>query len=142
MSTLINILIIFFVFLIVYQLILAHISGGNGYLNLIEGMDTNTATSTEATSTATTSTAASDTQYQPYDKSNPNNAMILEQKNAGNIDYLKDQVDKTQGLTTEVKELKKKVDDLQDQVTQLIAAQTQYTANMKPVNITGAVPDN
>ena len=137
MSTLINILIIFFVFLIVYQLILAHISGGNGYLNLIEGMDTNT-----ATSTAATSTAASDTQYQPYDKSNPNNAMILEQKNAGNIDYLKDQVDKTQGLTTEVKELKKKVDDLQDQVTQLIAAQTQYTANMKPVNITGAVPDN
>ena len=57
---LVNVLIVFFLLLILYQIFLA-------YFNCVEGLDN----------------------YQNYDLNNPNNALILAQQNAGNIEFLK-----------------------------------------------------
>jgi len=112
MLTLINLLIIFFIALIIYQIILANNS------SIIEGLDT----------------------YQPYDMNNPQNALILAQQNAGNIQVLKQQVDELTGLNKEVQDISGNVITLQDQVTQLVAAQKQYADQMTggtAPNVTG-----
>ena len=78
---LVNTLIIFFVILIFYQIFLAHVISK---INIIEGMDTQSSQTTQ--------------QYQPYDMNNPNNAFILAQQNAGNIQVLKQQMDSVLNL--------------------------------------------
>ena len=113
MLTLINILILFFLFLILYQIILAS--------NLIEGLEN---------------------QYESYNTNDPNNVLILAQKNAGNIEYLKERIDSLQGsdLNKEVQDLSGNVQTLQTQVTGLVQAQQQYTTQMTggtPPQITG-----
>ena len=60
MLTLVNVLIVFFIILIVYQIILA--------TKIVEGLKNN-----------------NNKKYKPY----PPNALILAQQNAGNIEYLK-----------------------------------------------------
>jgi hypothetical protein len=104
MLSLINLLIIFFVVLIVYEIFLAYI--GN---YIIEGLEN---------------------QYKPYDTNNSANALILAQQNAGNIDFLKSQVDSLVGLNQQVKDISGNVVTLQDQVNQLVAAQQQYANQM------------
>ena len=61
MLTLVNLLIIFFIVLIIYQIFLAYFNNSitEGYENKDE--------------------------YKPYDTNNPDNALILAQQNAGNI---------------------------------------------------------
>lgn len=112
MRALINILIFFFIFLIVYQMFLA--------TNTIEGVQN---------------------QYQSYD---PSNALIMSQQNAGNINYLKDRLDKCQGLYQEVQDLSGNYVTLQQQVNGLLQAQQDYanqmTGGSAPV-ITGATTD-
>ena len=115
MSTLVNILIIFFIFLILYQILLAN--------NIIEGLQN---------------------QYQPYDTNNPNNALILAQQNAGNISYLKERLDAVQGLDKEVQDISGNVATLQTQVSGMLTQQQQYATQMtggtgQPPQITGAV---
>jgi hypothetical protein len=113
MLTLINILILFFVVLIIYQILLAN--------NIIEGLQN---------------------QYQPYDTNNPNNALILAQQNAGNISYLKEKIDSLQGLSQEVQDISGNVVALQTQVNGLVQAQQEYANQMTggtPPQITGAV---
>jgi molecular chaperone GrpE (heat shock protein) len=81
------------------------------------------------------------TEFKPYDEQD---VFILEQKNAGNISYLKERVEATQDLTGEVKDLKKTVSELQDQMTELVAAQQQYAQRMTggtTPEITGALPE-
>jgi hypothetical protein len=115
MLTLVNILIIFFIVLILYQIILAN--------NIIEGLAN---------------------QYQPYDTNNPNNAIILAQQNAGNISVLKQRIDDMQGITQEVQDISGNVANLQKQVNGLVQAQQQYINGInggKPPQITGAVND-
>jgi hypothetical protein len=116
MLSLVNLLIIFFILLIVYQLLT------NIYENhILEGMDNQA--------------------YQPYDTNNPANVLILAQQNAGNIIVLKQQIDSVMGLDKEVKDISGNVQTLQDQVTQLIQANQKYTSSMigtTPPNITGA----
>lgn len=117
---LVNILIIFFIILIFYQVFLSNISNmaykmTNG---IIEGMDT-----------TTTSTSQ---QYQPYDMNNPNNALILAQQNAGNIQVLKQQVDKVLGLDKEVQDISGNLVALGTQVTNLMTAQQQYAQTNLP----------
>jgi predicted PurR-regulated permease PerM len=127
MLVVINILTILFLFLIFYQLILAYIKGGNSYINIIDGFET-----------------AENKQYQPYDTSNPQNVLILEQQNAGNISYLKQRVDGIQNLNKEVQDISGNVSDLQEQMVKLMAAQQQYTQRMtggKVPQITGAVQE-
>jgi hypothetical protein len=113
MLALVNILIIFFIFLILYQIFLAN--------NIIEGLEN---------------------QYQPYDTNNPNNALILAQQNAGNISYLKQRLDTMQGLSQDVQDISGNVANLQTQVNGLVQAQQQYanqlTGGSAP-QITGAV---
>ena len=113
MLSLVNILIIFFIFLILYQIFLAN--------NIIEGLEN---------------------QYQPYDTNNPNNALILAQQNAGNISYLKQRLDSMQGLSQQVQDISGNVASLQTQVNGLVQAQEQYTNQLtggSAPQITGAV---
>jgi predicted PurR-regulated permease PerM len=113
MLTLVNILILFFLFLILYQIFLAN--------NIIEGLEN---------------------QYQSYDTNNPNNAFILAQKNAGNIAYLKERIDSMESsdINQEIQDLSGNVQTLQTQVNGLVQAQQQYASQMTggtPPQITG-----
>ena len=117
---LIKTLIIFFIILIFYQIFLAHVISK---IN-IEGMDTQTTQ-----------------QYQPYDMNNPNNAFILAQQNAGNIQVLKQQMDNVLNLNNEVQDLSGNLAALTTQVTNLIEQQQQYVQTnlpSSPPEITGA----
>lgn len=117
MLSLINLLILFFIVLIIYQIFLAYIEN-----NIIEGL--------------------TNQQYQPYDTNNPNNALILAQQNAGNISVLKEQLDELNGLNKEVQDISGNVIELQSQVSQMLAAQQNYSTQMtggSAPNITGAV---
>lgn len=112
MISLINILIVFFILLIISQLFLAY--AGN---NIIEGLTNG--------------------QYQPYDMNNPQNALILAQQNAGNISFLKEKLDELLGLSKEVQDISGNVITLQEQVAQMVAAQQSYSTKM-----TGGVTPN
>jgi hypothetical protein len=115
MLTLVNILIIFFLFLIIYQTFLAN--------NLVEGLDN---------------------QYQQYDTNNPNNALILAQQNAGNIEYLKGRLNDVQGMSQQFQDLSGNVSSLQTQVDGLVQAQQDYANQMtggSPPEITGATDE-
>mgnify|MGYP003350864330 CR=1 FL=1 len=115
MLTLVNILIIFFMFLILYQLFLA--------TNITEGLEN---------------------QYQPYDTNNPNNALILAQQNAGNISFLKQRLDALTGINQQVQDLSGNVQSLQTQVNGLVQAQQDYANQMTggtPPTITGTTSD-
>jgi uncharacterized protein YoxC len=119
MPLLIHILILFFIILIGYQIILAN--------HVIEGLDN--ANNTNTTTTANTANS-SNASYNPYDTNNPNNALILAQQNAGNIDYLKQRFDSIQGVFQQVQDLSGNVATLQDQVNGLVSAQQQYATQM------------
>ena len=129
MLTLINILIVFFTFLILYQIFLA--------TTVIEGLVNNVNETDQGNKVNILMN-----EYQPYDVNNPQNALILAQQNAGNISYLKQRIDSLQGsdLNKEVQDLSGNVQTLQTQVTGLVQAQQQYTTQMTggtPPNITG-----
>lgn len=116
MLTLVNILIVFFIVLILYQIFLAS--------NIIEGLEN---------------------KYTPYDMNNPNNALILAQQNAGNISFLKERLDKYDGVYQQVQDLSGNVASLQTQVNGLVQAQQDYATQMtggSPPQVTGAVDDN
>jgi predicted PurR-regulated permease PerM len=118
MLTLINILIIFFIVLIITQIFLAFFNN-----NIIEGLTNNE-------------------DYQPYDTNNPNNALILAQQNAGNIQVLRSQLDNLISLKKEVEDISGNVVSLQTQVNGMIGAQQQYAQQMTPSTppaISGAV---
>jgi TolA-binding protein len=116
MLTLVNILIIFFIFLILYQIFLA--------TKIIEGMDNST--------------------YTPYDTNNPNNTLILAQQNAGNIEYLRKRIDLVQGMNQQVQDLSGNVQSLQTQVNGLVQAQKDYADQMTggtAPDISGTTPE-
>jgi len=108
MLSVVNILIIFFIILIFYQLLLAS--------NIVEGLEN---------------------QYTSYDTNNPANALILSQKNAGNIAYLKERLDSYNDVHKQVQDLSGNVNVLQEQVNGLVAAQQQYATQMTG----GVAPD-
>ena len=119
MLMLVNVLIIFFIFLIVYQIILAN-------YNVVEGLKNKNKTNKE---------------YKEY----PPNALILSQQNAGNIEYLKKKTDDLQNIQSVVNDLSGNVASLQQQVNGLVSAQQQMVTQMtggSPPDITGAVDDN
>jgi len=120
---LINILIIIFLFLTIYQVYL-EISKNI----LIEGF----------TKTAQNGNRST---YKDYGSSDSaTNALILSQQNAGNISFLKQQVDELEGLNTQVKELKQEVTTMSTQMNQLVEQQATYAAALagsKPVDVTG-----
>jgi len=114
---LVEMLIVFFLFLIIYQWSLV----SSKYNTIVEGLDN----------------------YQPYDMNNPNNALILGQQNAGNIQVLKSQVDTLNGLKTQVDNLKTIVDQHTTQITGIVQQQSSYAqqvAGNKPPTISGTQP--
>ena len=118
MLTLVNILIVFFIMLICFQIILAN--------HLVEGLETGKT-------------------YQPYDTNNPANTLILAQQNAGNIEYLKGRIQEAQGVYKQVQDLSGNFQTLQEQVNGLVTTQQQLATQMtggSPPDITGATDDN
>jgi predicted PurR-regulated permease PerM len=114
MLTIINILIVFFIILIIYQIFLAHFSN-----NVIEGLEN----------------------YKEYDTNDPNNVMILAQQNAGNIEVLRKQFDDISGIKQEVQDISGNVANLTKQVEDLVKAQEDYLDEKlpdEPPEITGA----
>lgn len=125
MLTLVNILILFFTILVIYQIFLA--SFGN---SIIEGL---------------TSDNTNNTEYKPYNTNDPNNALILAQQNAGNISVLHQQMIELNGLNQQVQDLSGNVTTLQEQVTNLVNSQNDYASQMTPSkapDITGTTSDS
>jgi TolA-binding protein len=116
MLTLVNILIVFFIILILYQILLES--------RIVEGLEN---------------------QYQPYDTNNPNNALILAQQNAGNITFLKQRLDTLTGINQQIQDLSGNVQSLQTQVNGLVQAQQDYANQMTggtAPEVTGATEDS
>ena len=104
MLTLVNLLILFFTILVIYQIFLAYFGD-----SIIEGL-----TNTDGE------------EYKPYD----NDPMILAQQNAGNIIVIKGQLDDMLGLKQQVQDLSSNVISLQSQVTSLVNSQNDYANQM------------
>jgi hypothetical protein len=136
MLTTINFLIIFFSFLISYQIILAYFKS-----NIIEGMMdvVPTISPTFAPSAAPINEMLPNLTinqvYRQYDKKIADNTFLLAQQNAGNIEYLKGRINDVQGIFNQVQDLSNNIVALQDQVNGLITAQQDYATQ-----ITGGVP--
>ena len=94
--------------LIIYQIFLANFT-------LIEGLESNSKESGE---------------FKSYDTNNPDNAMILAQQNAGNIEVLKKQLDEMLGVNQQVQDLSAKVTNMQQQVDDLVQAQQDYANDL------------
>ena len=115
MFFLIPFLIILFGTIISYQLFLAHVG-------VIEGMDG----------------------YKEYDTNDPNNAMILAQQNAGNIEVLKSNMEQLSGLKQVITDMSGNITNLQTQVDGLVEAQQDYISQSgvtEPPTITGATDE-
>jgi len=112
MSLLISFLIILFGIIISCQLFLAHVG-------VTEGMDG----------------------YKEYDTNDPNNAMILAQQNAGNIEVLKGRMDGLSELKQVITDMSGNITNLQTQVDGLVQSQQDYISQSgvtEPPTITGA----
>lgn len=116
---LVKILVVFFCLLLMYQ----------SFLALKEGFQDSTQVASQ--------------EYQSYNTNDPNNqsgAMILAQQNAGNIEYLKQQISSLSGLQKEVKDTTSTVDQLTEQVLALTQQQEEAAKQMvgtEPVQVTG-----
>lgn len=116
---LVNLLILFFLTLIIYQIFLAH-------LNCVEGMKN----------------------YEDYDTNNPQNSLILSQKNAGNIEFLKSRVDELSNMNKEVLDISLNVAQLNSQMNQIAKNQADAATSLvgsTPPKISGtttSVADN
>ena len=119
---LVKILIIFFTLLLIYQLFLAT------FEKIREGLENSKV-------------------YKEYDKndsSNTNSAMILAQQNAGNIEFLKEQISGLNLLDKKVTDLSVSVVGLNEQINQIgkqQAVQAQTLVGSQPLEITGLNPN-
>jgi hypothetical protein len=114
-------LIVFFIFLITYQLFLAWNP------NILEGLTNNT-----------NNTKQGVVDYKPYDLNNPNNALILGQQNAGNIEFLKGRIDTLDGVKTRVDDLQQNIDSIQTQMDALVQQQESFAKDInggEPIDI-------
>ena len=124
---LLQILIVLFSSLIMYQLYLNYFKN-----NLIEGLvnnDVNNPSNSEDTNT-----------YKPYNLSDPNNSLILAQQNAGNIEVLKGRIDDLDGVKKRVDDIQQSIDMMQTQIDGLVQQQADYAqeiAGSQPIEVTG-----
>ena len=112
---LLYILILFFIFLILYQIFLAQFKKP-----IVEG----------------------NTGYQDYDTSDPKNVMILAQQNAGNISALRSQLGDANKLKSKVDDITANISNLQTQVDGLVQSQQQTGTdaaggNTEPIEVSG-----
>ena len=131
MRILLYIFIAFFILLLVWPI-------GSFGSSLVEGLENGQGTTT--TGTTTEGSPTSQANYQPYNLNDPNNALILAQQNAGNIDYLKGRVDELYGIKKDVDDLKMNVSSMQTQIDGLVQQQADYAteiAGSQPPEING-----
>jgi len=98
---------------------------------LVEGLESDTTTTDTNTNTI---------EYQPYNLSDPNSALILSQQNAGNINYLKERIDELTSVKKDVDDLKQNVSLMQTQIDGLVQQQADFgteLAGSTPPTITG-----
>jgi uncharacterized protein YoxC len=125
---LINALIIIFIVLICYQIFLAFSKN-----NLVEGLEN-----------ADTSKSQGQTEYKPYNVNDPNNALILAQQNAGNIEVLKGRLDNLEENNKKIPDMQLQINAIQTQVDGLVQQQAEYAqqlAGSTPPTITGTEPE-
>ena len=96
---LMNVLIVFFITLIFYQLVISQFLSKSNYYNIIEGMESK--------------------KIKSYNKNDPSNALILAQENAGNIQVIKKQLDKLLDLNKQVETMNSDLEKLSEQVNGL-----------------------
>ena len=75
-----------------------------------------------------------DNKYNNY-KYNPNNTSILSEQNAGNIEFLKKQINKFAPLNDKVQDLSGNITNLSKQIDSLIQAQQQYAESVSSVDV-------
>jgi len=122
---LLQILIVLFSSLIMYQLYLNYFKN-----SLIEGLETNN----------TSSNSEDSNTYKPYNLSDPNNSLILAQQNAGNIEVLKGRIDNLDGVKKRVDDMQQSIDMMQTQIDGLVQQQADYAqeiAGSQPIEVTG-----
>lgn len=120
MLLLVNLLIIIFILLIIYQIFLAHFN------SIIEGLDNNSNNNLE---------------YKNYDSTTSISSTDLSQINFENIKYLKQQLDSLSNIHVEVQDLSGNVANLTTQVNGLLQEQSDYAKNnlpAEPPEITGS----
>ncbi len=125
-------LIVFFTFLLIYQ-ILPYLPS----FTLREGLENEDTTASTTTTTSDTTAV----EYQPY---NSNDPMILAQQNAGNIEFLKKRVDDLNGMKQTIDNLTENVNKLNDEVGQLAQQQADYAQNLvgtTPPSVSGISTD-
>jgi hypothetical protein len=128
---LIYILIVLFVILMGYQAYLANGTVGLAIRTskLIEGLENGDTTSSSTTQ-----------EYKPYNLNDPNNALILAQQNAGNIEVLKGRIDGFDGVKKRVDDMQQSIDSMQTQIDGLVQQQADYAqeiAGSTPPEVTG-----
>ena len=115
---LIQILVLFFSLLLFYQFHLAHL---REYFQ----------DATQASETTTVVTNPTALQYQPYSTDDSGSAaFILAQQNAGNIEYLKQQVNTLLGLQKQVSDMNSNIQELNNQVVTLTQQQQQAATQL------------
>ena len=125
MTSLIYILIVFFVCLIGYQLFLAFskkslIEGLEGDGEVEEEGDVVDSESTPTTTTDTTTTSSSEPTYQPYQGgSSADQALSLSKQNQYNIEYLQSKYKEIEGVKTDIEKMQQDIDTLNTSVNDL-----------------------
>lgn len=79
-------------------------------------------------------------EYQPYDE----NVMILAQKNAGNIEVLRERLDGLSGVKGQLTDLSNNVTQLQEDIATLMEQQQSFATDLtggEEADISGAVED-
>ena len=129
---LIYILIVVFMTLLVSQIYKTY-----GTTSLIEGLE-------NVDTTNTSLDADPEPVYKPYNLDNPNNALILSQQNAGNIEVLRGRIDELDGVKKRVDTMQQSIDIMQTQLNGLSQQQAEYAqelAGSTPPTVTGTEPE-
>jgi len=85
------------------------------------------------------------TGYKDYNTNNPENALILAQQNAGNIESLRQKIKDQEGIGLRLDNLEATVENQQTEINGLVEQQTQYAQDIsasEPVDITGTTMDD
>ena len=142
MLTVIIFLILFFIFLIAFQIILAYSKSSiiEGMMDVVPTISPSfvpTASPTFGPTNEMLPNLTINQVYRQYDKKIADNTFLMSQQNAGNIEYLKQRIDAVQGIFNQVQDLSGNVMALQEQVSGLVTAQQDYATQMTG----GVAPD-
>jgi len=121
-------------FLVVFFILLVGDSIYSFFISTKEGMENNNKKDGEKV-----------TGYKDYNTNNPENALILAQQNAGNIESLRQKIKDQEGIGLRLDNLEATVENQQTEINGLVEQQTQYAQDIsasEPVDITGTTMDD